>query len=445
MNTKSLKNSLTSLLILLAVWSAEAQHNLTLQDAVSFALSNNQELKTSELEVDKSHEQTKISRSLYLPSLNLHAQSNHYFKRTPFFGFGPEETNDKINYGRFGGDDQFYAAVSGIQPIFSPLGVPSIQHSRLKEKESAIQRESAKQDIISRVKLNYLEILVLKERIKLQQESIQRNQRALQDARSLFLQGKGLRVDTLRAYTAVKNRQPELLKLQYALETSTIRLKTLIGLNSNENVELTDALVLANDTVIPNEDEVYETSRNSNPDLQLFGLHDQISKQEVDLARSTRLPVLSLVGQYQLQSQTSNWQFGDAYYPSSSFLGVQLSVPLFAGFATDAKIRKARISKEQAELQTKLAHENLRESVHSSIAYIRESQERLKTTLTVRETAQVSYDITQYRYQKGIATRLELTDAEFELNSAKSNYLEAVYDYLSSKILLDKLTGNVKY
>jgi outer membrane protein TolC len=443
MNTKTIKYHLTSLLILFGVWSANAQHDLTLKDAVTLALSNNHQLKASELEVDKSHQQTKISRSLYLPSVYLNAQSNHYFKQTPFFGFGQEETNEKISYGRFGGDDQFVAAVSAFQPILNPLGVPSIQHSRLKEKESAIQRESTKQEIIAKVKLNYLEILVLKERIKLQQESIQRNERALQDARLLFLQGKGLRVDTLRAYTAVKNREPELLKFQYALETSVLRLKTLIGLNSNEHVELTDALSLTNDTAIPDENEVYEASKSSNPDLQLFGLRDQISRQEVDLARSARLPALSLVGQYQLQSQTNNLEFGEAYYPSSSFLGVQLSVPLFTGFATDAKIRKARISKQQSELQSKLAYENLRESVHSSIAYLHESLDRLKTTLNVRETAQVSYDITQYRYQKGIATRLELTDAEFELNSAKSNYLEAVYDYLSSQILLDKLTGRV--
>ena len=47
--------------------------------------------------------------------------------------------------------------------------------------------------------------IVLHERIEIQEESIERNQLALQDARSLFAQGKGLRVDTLRAFTLVKN------------------------------------------------------------------------------------------------------------------------------------------------------------------------------------------------------------------------------------------------
>jgi outer membrane protein TolC len=68
----------------------------------------------------------------------------------------------------------------------------------------------------------------------------------------------------------------------------------------------------------------------------------------------------------------------------------------------------------------------------------------LKTTVAVQETAQLSYDIIQYRYKNGISSRLELTDAELELTTAQSNYLEAVYDYLSSRIALDKLVGRIE-
>jgi outer membrane protein TolC len=65
------------------------------------------------------------------------------------------------------------------------------------------------------------------------------------------------------------------------------------------------------------------------------------------------------------------------------------------------------------------------------------------TRTTVKETAQLSYDIVQYRYAKGVASRLELTDAELALTAAQSNYLEAVYDYLSARIMLDRTTGEL--
>ena len=65
----------------------------------------------------------------------------------------------------------------------------------------------------------------------------------------------------------------------------------------------------------------------------------------------------------------------------------------------------------------------------------------MQTRATVKETAQLSYDITQYRYAKGVASRLELTDAELALTAAQSNYLEAVYDYLSAGIALERTSG----
>ena len=69
------------------------------------------------------------------------------------------------------------------------------------------------------------------------------------------------------------------------------------------------------------------------------------------------------------------------------------------------------------------------------------SSSRIQTRISVRETAQLSYDITQYRYGRGVASRLELTDAELALTTAQSNYLEAVYDYLSARIALNRTIG----
>ena len=47
----------------------------------------------------------------------------------------------------------------------------------------------------------------------------------------------------------------------------------------------------------------------------------------------------------------------------------------------------------------------------------------------------------EYRYKKGVSSRLELTDAELALATAQTNYLEAVYDFLSARIALLKLMG----
>lgn len=419
----------------------KAQQKLSLQEAVDLAIARNPEIAASQLEVEKAKQQKVISRSLFLPSVNLGAQANHYFSVTPFFGFGESGSQDKIPYGRFGGEDQFATYVSAVQPIFNPQAFPTFQQSRLEEEETRLELNSSKIATQASVKQAYLQILVLQERIGLQHESINRNQRVLQDAKSLFLQGKGLRVDTLRAYTAVKNLQPDLLKLTSAVETSKLQLKALIGMDSLNNIQLTDSLFLPDAGSIPGEEEVYRLAKTNNPRYQTIALQEQLDEQRTHIASAARLPVISAVAQYQLQTQTNNFEYGNAYYPSSSFVGLQLSVPLFTGLSNQAKVKQARISKEQTALRANYAYEQLRASVHQVVSDSHESLARLQTAVDVQETAQLSYNIIQYRYKKGVASRLELTDSELELSTAQSNYLEAVYDYLSARIALQQIMG----
>ena len=296
---------------------AKAQQKLSLQEAVNLAIAKNSELAANTLEVEKSRQQKIIARSLFLPSVNVGAQANHYFQLPPFFGFGETTPNGKVPYGRFGGEDQFGAFVSAVQPLYNPKAFPSVQHARLKEEQSRLELKGAQVNTQASVKQVYLQILVLNERIELQHESITRNKRVLQDAKSLFIQGKGLRVDTLRAYTAVRNLEPDLLKLTSAVETSELRLKALIGIDSLQDIQLTDSLFLPDPGTIPAEEDVYNAAKNSNPAYQVLALQDEVDEQQIRVASAARLPVVAAVAQYQLQTQTNNFEYGNAYYPFS--------------------------------------------------------------------------------------------------------------------------------
>lgn len=421
-----------------------AQRTLSLQEAITLASTSNPEIRSSQLETDKAQQQRVIARSLFLPTVSATALASHYFDLPPFFGFGETGENGKVPYGRFGGKDQLSGVLSAVQPLYNPQAFPSLQRSRLQERESQVALKGKQIEVLSSVHQTYLQILVLNERIKLQKESISRNQRVLQDSRSLFLQGKGLRVDTLRAYTAVKNLEPDLARLSYAVETGKLRLKAEIGIDSLEDIVLTDSLVVPDPGTIPGETEVYAEAKNNNPYYQSLALQEQINGQQVRVTSALRKPVLSAVAQYQVQSQTNRFDYGNAYYPNSSFVGLQLSVPLFAGLGNQAKVKQANISRDQSALALQHAHEQLRSSVHEAISGSQESMLRLENTAIVKETAALSYTIIQYRYKKGIASRLELTDAELALSTAQSNYLEAVYDYLSARIVLNRLMGRVE-
>ena len=421
--------------------AAQQPRSFSLQDAVLQATQNNRTLKANALDISIAGEQVRVAKSLSLPVAQLGAQYLHYFALPAFFGFGDNGSNSKIPFSRIGGRDQFSATLSASYSIYSPIAAPTIRTARLQEKVSRAYYRQSSIDVAADVQQTYLGILVLAERLKLQHESLQRNEKALADSRSLLAQGRGLRVDTLRAYAAVQSLKPDILKLDYAIEVGKQQLITLMALDSIKQITLTDSLVVRSQEAIPSENELYEEALQQQPHLQALELQQQVSEQQTSLAKAARLPTVSLIGQYQLQSQARKVDFTNAYWPSASFAGAQVVLPLFTGHSNQAKIRQAELAQQQSGIRITEAQQALKTTVKQVIANLKETHDRMQTQLKVKEAALVSYDIVQYRYEKGVTVRLELTDAELALTAAQLNYLEAVFEYRSAEIQLARTRG----
>ncbi len=431
---------LVVLAMALAASKAHAQtYNLGINDAVTLATAHNRELKSDSLNIGKSQQQTIISRALLLPNIGITGQYQRYFQKPVFFGLGGGSTSGPVGYSRFGGDDVVGAQVNLVQSLYNPSATAGLRTSKLYERQAALLYRDKEADVTATVKQVYLRMLVLGKRLQLQKESITRNKKALDDSRSLLAQGKALRVDTLRAYTNLKNLEPDILRLTYAIEVSRQQLKVLLALDEKAEVTLTDTLSYKASDVLPDENGVYKEALSQRPDLKALELNKSISRSQVDVAKAGKLPMLNFISQYQLQSQTNGFKWGGSSWPPVSFAGLQFAIPIFSGNANKAKVSQARIALDQSTINYSNAQEQLRVNVKQVIANIAETNQRIQIQAKVAETAALSYSITQYRYERGVASRLELLDSELGLTTAKSNYLEAVYDYQSAKIELDRV------
>jgi outer membrane protein TolC len=422
----------------------QSPKQLLLKEALTLTLANNRSIKVTSLDVEKSQQEIIVARSKSRPVVGINGQVGHYFREPAFFGFGNTSNNgDKIPYGRFGGRDQATAALYLTQPLYDASIRPGLEYANLQQRTSSLLASDKKTNIAAAVKQTYIFILVLNERIKLQKESLLRNEKALKDAKSLLAQGRALRVDTLRAYTSVKNLEPDLLKLSYAIEVGKQQLKTLTGIDSLQDIELSDSLILPSSSNTLLEEEVYNEAKLYRADLKALDLQQQLADQQIKLAGAPMKPTVSLNAQYLVQTQVNNFNYLKSYYPSTPFVGAQVTVPIFNGQRNKAKVKQAKIEKDQSVIRSANAYEELKSEVKKVVADVQETTARIQTRANVKETAKLSYDITQYRYAKGVASRLELTDAELALTTAQSNYLEAVYDYLSAYIELDRTIGKI--
>jgi outer membrane protein TolC len=430
-------------LITLFSYLASAQPRpLSMKEALTLTLLNNRDIKISSLDIDRAEQQTLVAKSAGLPSAAISAQVSHYFYEAPFFGFSTTgSTADKIPYARFGGKDQASAVAWITEPVYNASTKPGIIKAQLQERQSRLGVINIETDITALVKQTYIQILVLQERIVLQNESLDRNKKALEDAKSLLAQGRALRVDTLRAYTSVKNLEPDLLKLSNAIEVGKQQLRTLTGMDSLQEFELTDSLVLPQVVELQTEEEIYNDARLHRADLLSLDMQQQEADQQIKIAAAGMKPTVSLMAQYLIQTQTNQLQYFNAYYPSSPYVGAQVIVPVFSGNSNKAKVKQATIEKDQSVIRTQQAYEELRTAVKQALGNVRESAARIQTSINVKKTAKLSYEITQYRYAKAVASRLELTDAELAYTQAQSNYLESVYDYLSAIIKMERIKG----
>ena len=281
------------------------------------------------------------------------------------------------------------------------------------------------------VSIRYLDILMMKRQLDLLQQSHERNIRALKDSRALLAQGRGLKSDTLRSFIAVENLRSSVSYLKNTIEVSGIELKRLIGLDEPQELELTDELesdIQTNRNEFLSIDEALEIAKTNRNDLNVQQLALELQQQKLSATKAELLPKLSIIGQYQVQAQADNLKFNEYVWPRTSFLGLQLSVPIYSGGRSKSRISQARIIGEQEQLRLN----DLKDEVNTTLANIiskwKEASSQLEIQITTVQSAELNHQMTEDRFKNGLGSRLELTDAELALTQAKINYLQALYN-----------------
>ncbi len=416
---------------------------LTLDNAVTLALEKNRDLQISGLEISKSAQKLREARGFALPTVEATGQYLHFIQRQVTFlpgqFAGLEE--GKIATLRVGGTEAYVGNISLLQPLFARdigSGIRAAKiYSAISEQESAELQSS----VITSVKKLYLDALITGEQLRLVEQSIVRNEQALKDSRSLLAQGRASRVDTLRAYVTIENLRPEIIRLRNGVEIAKTLLKVNIGIAESETIELLDSLAYDGKVPVLSNEAALAEALKSRPEVSRLKLSQKLSSEQIKRESSAYLPRLSAIGQVQTQSQANDLRLGSYQWPVSSYVGLQLSVPIFNGFRTAARVQQARITKLQSEKQLENVQESIRAEVKVALSKVEESRLRIASQTQTVSTAELSYRITRDRWKQGISSRLELADAELALTGAKSNYLQSVYDYLNASVELDKALG----
>lgn len=160
------------------------------------------------------------------------------------------------------------------------------------------------------------------------------------------------------------------------------------------------------------------------------------AKEQVRVAESGYLPSIAVGGGY-------NWQ--DKDFPGFDNKGWSvsggLSWSLWDGGSTDAKIKSAKASLMAAEETLAKAREDVALEVRQDYLNILSAREKIRATEAAVAEAEEAYKIATVRYKSGVGINLDVLDAQLNLNSARTNYITALYDYNTGLATLEKAIG----
>ena len=421
---------------------------LSLDQALRLAQENNKSLKIKSYEEQYTKEEIKISQANMLPSVNASGNYSYYFDRQVIFmpgAFTGNETEPVVDVA-VGGKNTFNTYVTLSQPIVNESARRQIKAAKLQNAIAALNTKDYTSNLTLEVSVVYLKTLLIQESIKLNEQSLTRNNRSLADSRSLYAQGKSLKIDTLRNFILVENLKTTLAHLENQHRVSILHLKQILGLEAQTEVALSDSL--KHDVEVryfAAVEKSYQEVFTNRPDIQQKQLNIELSRNLLSQTRATRMPTISLVGAYQIQAQADNIKLESYRWPKTSFVGLQANIPLFSGNRINSKIRQSTIQLEKSELEYADAKEKTETEIATLEYNLKEVFQRLTTQQKTVEAAQMNFNIVNDRYQNGLSSRLELSDAELALSEAKMNQLYSIYNVKIAKLQLDKALGLLQY
>ena len=114
---------------------------------------------------------------------------------------------------------------------------------------------------------------------------------------------------------------------------------------------------------------------------------------------------------------------------------------LFDGNVTKAKVRQAEARLTKSVEQANQKQDVIQLEVRQAYLNMLEAEKRITTSKVTVDKGQEDFKIAQVRYSAGVGTNLDVIDSQLALTQAKTNYIQAMYDYNTSRAKLDKAMG----
>ncbi len=357
---------------------------------------------------------------------------------------GEFQLNDKeISQVSPASDRAWSLSVTASQALFAGGGIHSaIRSSELVREAALLDLKDVINNALFGVRTAFYQVLLTREKITVQEENLRLLEQQLKTTTDRFEAGTVSGFEKLRAEVAVANAKTPLITSRNDYRLAIESLRQAIGLTPRRNGAAEKAPeVVGKLEYQPSSFELqaaFESARSNRPDLQRFAKIVAASEEGITIARANYLPTLAAVGGYQLRSGESNPFRNNR---DGLFVGLQSNWAIFDGRATAGRIAQARSVVEQNRLTLSERELAAEVDVRRSFSSWQEATELVDASKRVVEQAEEAVRLANARYSAGTGTQLDVLQAQVDLTTARSNQVQAFYNYNVSIAALRQAMG----
>jgi len=423
--------------------TTDSLESFTLKDCIEYALHHQPALNQSLLNISITRTTNAINLSGWLPQVSISGSLIHYNQLPTTLVSNPATPGGPPVTTHTGVINTATPELTATQTIFSPQLLYSATSAHLFVEQAEQNSDSAKIYVVSAVSKTFYSLLLTLEQINVLKEDTARLGTDVLDTYHQFVGGLVDETDYEQAVITLNNSRAQLRQQVENITPSYANLKHIMGYPPEKQFNVTY------DTLEMKQEIVCDTTRplqyEKRIEFQQLQTEKELQRQLTGFYELSFLPSVSAFYNYnyEYQSNTTSQLFKNAY--PYSFFGLSLSLPIFTGFSRIENIHRSELQEQNLDW----AEVNLRSQIYaeytSALASYKSNLYNMSLMQDNKTRAMNVYRIVSLQYNQGIVSYLNIIVAESNLINAEIGYLDALFQVLSSKIDLEKATGDIPF
>lgn len=293
-------------------------------------------------------------------------------------------------------------------------------------------QEVTEQSLRANIYKVYYQLLLSRIQTELIDANIAKVRELLNNTTQMFKNGFAEQLDIDKASVQLTNFESQKLQVNYNIDNGYLGLKVLMGMPIRDSLVLTDTLTddMIRDAAM--NDAFQYTDRR---DYQLLQINRHLNEYDIKRYKKEYIPTASFSANYSQNNygNTLNLFQGNAWFPST-YIALNINIPIFDGFYKDANIQKSKYALRQTENNLEALKISIDNDVKQAQLKFNSSLATLdyeKKNMTLAESV---YNQTRKKFEQGLGSNTEITSAQADLTQAQNNYLNALYNAVVAKV-----------